>query len=368
MPTRLLLLSLTCLALGPACAPLHPRDATLEELRALVAARLPQVRAAELVRPHQVSPAAQARARELTALARTRLERAQALRDALFAPAGFGLRYAEGLTATAEETLAAGQGNCLSLAAVYVGLARGLALEATFLDASASLEQTHAAGPVLVRTGHVTAAVETETGLLALEFGQRLGARVTFRAMDDLEATAHFYNNRGYELMRQARGQADQAVWEQIARQFRLATLVRPDFARAWNNLGVALLRLGRPDEALASYRVAAALEPRFPSPRINLGIQLLHAGEPEEALRALDEVQRLEPANPRVWLLRAEALARLQRLAEAAALLGQVLEARPGHPRARALLGGVCERAGGSPPACRLAAGSPGSSQPSPQ
>ncbi len=356
-----------CLALGAACAPGRPRVQTLEELRALLAARLPHIPASEVALPHRVPPAAVDRARELTALASTRLERAQALRDALFEPAGFGLRYAEGRTATAEEALAEGQGDCLALAAVYVGLARGIGLSATFIDASQSLESSRVAGSVLVRTGHLTAAVDTEKGRLALEFGERLEERVAFRTLEDLEATAHFYNNRGHELMRRARGRASEVPWEAAARQFRLATLVRPDFARAWNNLGVALLRLGRPAEALASYRVAAALAPTFPSPRINLGIQLLHQDAPAEALAALEEAAALEAGNPRVDLLRAEALTRLGRLAEAGQALARVLAARPGHARGRALLGLACARSGGALPACRLLEATPASTAPSP-
>jgi tetratricopeptide (TPR) repeat protein len=293
------------------CAPALKRVHTPEELRALIQARLPEVPASELILPFQVGEAALQRARALTAREESRLARAEALKDALFSEEGFGLSYAEGMTGTAEETLARGTGNCLSLAGVYVGLARGLGLKATFLDASARIQELRQEDGFLIRTGHVTAAVETEKGKHALDFASQLRGYLFLRAMDDLEAVAHFHNNRGYELILESLHDREAVPWAEVARRFRMATQVKPDFARAWSNLGVALARLEQPEAAQAAYRLAMLHDPDLPSPRTNLVLLLLAQGQVDAALTELDAALGLRPDDPRLLSLRAAALSR---------------------------------------------------------
>ena len=58
------------------------------------------------------------------------------------------------------------------------------------------------------------------------------------------------------------------------------ATIVAPDWARAWSNLGVALRRQGRQDEAVSAYRRALSLEPRLSPAWYNLGRLLEMTGD----------------------------------------------------------------------------------------
>jgi Flp pilus assembly protein TadD len=53
--------------------------------------------------------------------------------------------------------------------------------------------------------------------------------------------------------------------------RFREALGVRPDFAEAHNNLGVALAHLSRSAEALEHFRQAVRLQPEFDQARANL-------------------------------------------------------------------------------------------------
>ena len=53
-----------------------------------------------------------------------------------------------------------------------------------------------------------------------------------------------------------------------------------PEFAPGWNNLGVALARLGRLERAEQSYRRAIALDPALASAERNLW-RLAQAEEP---------------------------------------------------------------------------------------
>lgn len=71
----------------------------------------------------------------------------------------------------------------------------------------------------------------------------------------------------------------------EAAEQYAEAARIRPA-AITLDNLGYALLRMGRRDEALAHFRRAIDLQPDYAPARISLGTMLLDAGRVEEALQ----------------------------------------------------------------------------------
>ncbi|HTN53121.1 MAG TPA: transglutaminase domain-containing protein, partial [Anaeromyxobacter sp.] len=228
-----------------------------DELRATIARRAPAVPPDERIVPYEISEAHAAQARELVTGATTDADKVRMLVAAMFDPDVFGLHYADGAVGTAEETLASRRGDCLALASVFVGLARAVGVPAQFLDASVRIHETlYLDDETSVHFGHVTAMVDTGVGKVGLDFAQ-LGTIVWWRVIDDPEALAHFYNNRGYALLQGARSEGAAVDWVGAARQFELAVAVKPGFARGWNNLGIAAAHLGRPDEASADYRRA---------------------------------------------------------------------------------------------------------------
>jgi hypothetical protein len=296
----------------------------------------------DVVVPFEVPPEQVAKARRAVGTIASRSERARSLKDVMFDPKGFGLRYTEVITRTAAETLEKGEGNCLSLAAVYVGLARGIGLRANFLDASNRIEEVHADEDVVVKTGHVTAVVYTENGKAALDFGQRFGPFQFFRVMDDMEATAHFYNNRGYELIHEAQQESRPIDWNEVARNFLMATRVRKGFVRAWNNLGVAYVRLGRLADARACYEEAIALDPEFASPRTNLGILLMESGDLKAAYASFNEAARLDPDSPRTHYHRGLLLFKQGKFEKSATALKRAIDLKTDYDLARKLLARV--------------------------
>lgn len=66
---------------------------------------------------------------------------------------------------------------------------------------------------------------------------------------------------------------------------YRLALAIRPEFAEALDNLGVAPHETGSLDDAIASYRQAIKLESDWAETLGNLAIALEEHGEPDEAL-----------------------------------------------------------------------------------
>ncbi len=66
----------------------------------------------------------------------------------------------------------------------------------------------------------------------------------------------------------------------------------------AHNNLGVALLELGNPEEAILHYREALRIDPKQAVAHNNLGIALMKTGRSEEAITHFQEALRIDPRN----------------------------------------------------------------------
>lgn len=302
---------------GAACAPIPKRAYTPQELRSELATRLPDG-PMEVIVPYLVTPADVARARRAIMREGTQPGRVRALIRAMFDPHYFGLKYAPGPTTNATDTLRNGYGNCLSLASVFVGLARGVGMRAHYLDVSDRVHETERVRDLVVRAGHVTAIVNTDNERIALDVGLGLHRFGLYIDMDDLEATTHFYNNRGYEALKQARASGAQRDWEQAASYFLAALSVTPDFVPAWNNLGVVYARLGRTDDALRSYQMAIRLDDHLSSPHANAGRLLLAHGRTREAVSFLEGALHRDPDSPGVRFELVLALARTGRLNQA--------------------------------------------------
>lgn len=332
-----LALSFAVGALG--CATASKLVYTPAELRAEVARRAPAIPAGEIVVPFEIGEAEAAVARRMVLEAKSDSERVRILAEALFDPNAFGLRYAPSVTASAEETLRTSTGNCLALASVFVGLARAIGLNAHYMDASTRVhEMRHGEDGMTINAGHLTAMVSTAHEDIALDFA-RLGRIRWYRVIDDLEALAHFYNNRGFDLMDRSQERGAPVPWVDVAHDFRLAVQVMPAFAQAWNNLGIAATRLGRYAEAVEDYRTAIARDPKLAAPHNNLGSLYLQTGDDGAALRSFEKAARLEPSGPHIQYNLALALLRRGDRPGAIRALQRAVDLRAGYPEAQKLL-----------------------------
>jgi tetratricopeptide (TPR) repeat protein len=322
---------ITLVSLAPACSTTTGRRLvyTPNELRAEVARRAPDLPADSLVIPFEVDAEQIDKASRVVAGYAARGDQVRALVDAIFKSTAFNLHYAPVVTTTAGETLARHEGNCLSLASVFVGLARALGLKAYYLDASARVsEVTHRDPGLAVNAGHITAVAEIDSWRWYLDFDRSLGNIHSFRVLDDVEALAHFYNNRGYERMEMARLEGHAVDWEQAASDFIIAVRVEPNFARAWNNLGVAHARAGRLAEAEKAYRRAIAGDAKIAAAYNNLGTLYESERRLTEGVAALRQAVALEPNSAhthynlgRALLLSGQYAAGIASLERAAAL-----------------------------------------------
>jgi Flp pilus assembly protein TadD len=258
------------------------------ELRTAVAPQVPPERRGDVLVPYQVTPEMVERAERYVGGYTTEYGRANRLRSAMTDGSAFDLDWEPVTTTIPADTMSRGYGNCLSLTSMYVGLARAIGLKAYYVDASDRVNDLSREDQLLVDTGHIAATIRTERGWSMVDFSGEISSFRTFRVIDDVEALAHFYNNRGYERIVQAKAadESDESDdWRAALDDFAMAVAVKADFARAHNNLGVAYSRLGRGEDAEQSYRAAIAADDDFSPPYHNLGNLYMRREQFDEAI-----------------------------------------------------------------------------------
>jgi tetratricopeptide (TPR) repeat protein len=97
------------------------------------------------------------------------------------------------------------------------------------------------------------------------------------------------HNNLGNALLRQ--GRVEEAVLE-----LRESVRINPDYPKAFNDLGTALFQEGLKDEAMVQYREALRRDPRNANAYNNLGDALASEGRIDDAITDYREALSLDP------------------------------------------------------------------------
>src|SRR6266478_457214 len=129
------------------------------------------------------------------------------------------------------------------------------------------------------------------------------------------------------------------------------ALKIKPDFAAAHNNLGVALLRNkqsgdgalghdGAVDEAIEHYRKALQINPDFTQAHKNLGIVFMRKGLMDEAIAQFQKTLELEPNDAQAEFSLGSAFLQRREVDEAIAHYQKAVEIRPDYAEARNYLG----------------------------
>lgn len=98
-----------------------------------------------------------------------------------------------------------------------------------------------------------------------------------------------------------ARATGPFADFRQAARTYREIALLDPENPLVNFRLADALLRAGRPQDALGYYRKVLAAEPRTADPYVGLATAYAELGRLDESRRVLEEALGVEPANGQV-------------------------------------------------------------------
>lgn len=127
---------------------------------------------------------------------------------------------------------------------------------------------------------------------------------------------------------------------------FEAVLAIRPDHAEAWNNLGGALARLGRVDEAQNAYRKAIPLDERnAPYARVNLGNILLTHGRADDAIEQFRAALLLKPGYEEAHNSLGAALVSKGLMDEGMEHLREAVRIRPDYAQAYNNLGSALRR-----------------------
>lgn len=118
--------------------------------------------------------------------------------------------------------------------------------------------------------------------------------RVAEKSMSkDPEALGHY--DRGVKL-------EQQEDYTGALKAFQEAVRIDPEFAFAWDNIGICFRKLGQYDSALNAYRKSLTIDPNGLMPLQNIPVVHLYKKEFEAAIKAYDALAAVDPGNPEVY------------------------------------------------------------------
>ena len=128
------------------------------------------------------------------------LNKIENILDFVFGPGGLELQYKLTPTRSATQTYYAREGNCLSFVNLFVGVARAVQLNPSYVEVR-DLQRWNYKDGVVLSQGHIVAGLEREGNLSTFDFlPYRAKSYRDLNPISDLTATAHFDNNLGAHL------------------------------------------------------------------------------------------------------------------------------------------------------------------------
>ncbi len=218
-------------------------------------------------------------------------DRLERLVDFMFKPGGMELEY-DDTTRTVAQTFIDRKGNCLAFTQLFVALAQLAGLDAEMQE-SENVLIAYSDSDTLVYTGHVSASVTIKPRKHEIQFDPNNPiVKGSTNVISRERSLAHYYNNRGAELMESG----EHALADQ---HFERALALAPEMVSTYNNRGVLQLRLGKPDQAEAHFLNALSQDPSRISVLANLISLYRHQGQTvrqEEFSRRLAEAEQANP------------------------------------------------------------------------
>ncbi|CAJ0585347.1 unnamed protein product, partial [Mesorhabditis spiculigera] len=94
-----------------------------------------------------------------------------------------------------------------------------------------------------------------------------------------------------------------QGRYAEAVELLRRATMIRPHFATAWMNLGIAEMKMANFKSSLTAFETSLRLRPHSPDCHFNLGNLHLAAGRGEQAMQSWKRAIEQDPSHPGAWV-----------------------------------------------------------------
>ena len=149
------------------------------------------------------------------------------------------------------------------------------------------------AQPISVLTDHLSQQLCVELGITtqaarwAVESWALALGKMQLSQMSNAGAKSHLEAGNAF---------VDQEQFTQAAAEYQKAIHLDPEYAEAYNNLGISLAEQGEMADAVKAFRQAVRIDPEDAESQSNLGNALLKLGLAVEAVAPLREALRLHP------------------------------------------------------------------------
>ncbi len=218
------------------------------------------------------------------------------LHSLLFDTGNLHIQYDAYSNKTAKETFYSGQGNCISLANLFIAAARYIGLDARYQVVEIAREW-RPQGEFFEVPGHINVVVNLPFKEAVVEFNgtyyeQARTRKLTQRVISDERAKAEFYNNLGVEKLNAKSLDIAIAYFNKS-----LGFDKNVDFT--WSNLGVAYKHQGEFKKAEKSYLKALKINPKNNSIIRNLFILYKSLGDTRLVKRYAKKAEKYARKNP---------------------------------------------------------------------
>ena len=113
---------------------------------------------------------------------------------------------------------------------------------------------------------------------------------------------------------------------------FKKVTMLNPNFAQGFSNLGVVLQEQGKLEEALEAFRKALLITPNYAEAYHNMGVALKDQGKPEKAIEAYKKALSIKPDYAEAYNNMGNAFQDLGMFDQAIEAYSQTLLLKPNH------------------------------------
>ena len=294
------LLPLLLLATLSGCITNSPKIIyTEDELVAILQKRMIDENVSKTIVPFYITDEIKEYAREVAGPYYYEKGKVNALVRAIIDRKKLDVKYNEYKALNAIEVFVEGEANCIAYTNLFIGMARSVGLPVYYVDVT-EVSKLKREGELVVNSGHICAGIEINGKITLIDFAEhpRIGYKF-YKVIDDLEALANFINSQGVLYSNQVDLSVEDLDSQIDMKLYRTAIRIKPTFAKAYNNLGIAYQRRRLYDLAIVQYKRAILLDSKLSAPYSNLGNVYYLKGDYNKAIENLKKALKLKKNNP---------------------------------------------------------------------